>query len=346
MATNFPTSIDALVNPTSVNKLNDAGVIHADQHANANDAIEALEAKVGVDSSAITTSLDYKIRNIPLSSITASTSLALGVGSIELGHATDTTIARVSAGVISVEGITVPTISSTNSLTNKILTLSAGTITAGTAPLKFTSGTNLTTAEAGAVEYDGTSLTFTPNINYGRAIVPLSVYTSGLGATLTPTATGETTAQALFPAANDTITLPIGTYYIQIMTTITRGATSTTTATARLNLAGGGTAAGTFTGNAISSVAAGGFTSQFMFSGVALTIDNVTTVTNAVASGVYNINLSGILRITTAGTLIPKYSLSAALTGATTGTAPTSSSFMTIQAFSTSGSAASTGGWA
>ena len=59
---------------------------------------------------------------LPVSGITASTSTALGVGSIELGHATDTTIARSSAGVISVEGVVVPTISSTNTLTNKTLT--------------------------------------------------------------------------------------------------------------------------------------------------------------------------------------------------------------------------------
>lgn len=39
--------------------------------------------------------------------------------------------------------------------------LSAGTATASTAPLKFTSGTNLTTAEAGAMEYNGTNLFFT-----------------------------------------------------------------------------------------------------------------------------------------------------------------------------------------
>jgi hypothetical protein len=39
--------------------------------------------------------------------------------------------------------------------------LAAGTATAGTAPLKFTSGTNLTTAEAGAMEYNGTNLFFT-----------------------------------------------------------------------------------------------------------------------------------------------------------------------------------------
>jgi hypothetical protein len=60
---------------------------------------------------------------LPVSGITASTSSALGVGSIELGHATDTTIARSSAGVISVEGVIVPTVSSTNTLTNKTLTL-------------------------------------------------------------------------------------------------------------------------------------------------------------------------------------------------------------------------------
>ncbi len=39
--------------------------------------------------------------------------------------------------------------------------LAAGTATAAQAPLKFTSGTNLTTAEAGAMEYDGTNLFFT-----------------------------------------------------------------------------------------------------------------------------------------------------------------------------------------
>lgn len=39
--------------------------------------------------------------------------------------------------------------------------IAAGTATASTAPLKFTSGTNLTTAEAGAMEYNGTNLFFT-----------------------------------------------------------------------------------------------------------------------------------------------------------------------------------------
>lgn len=41
--------------------------------------------------------------------------------------------------------------------------LPAGTATANTAPLRFTSGTNLTVAVAGAVEYDGTQLYFSPS---------------------------------------------------------------------------------------------------------------------------------------------------------------------------------------
>lgn len=63
MATGFPTSLDALTNPTSSDTLDSATVPHAAQHANVNDAVEALQAKVGVDSSAVTTSLDYKINN-------------------------------------------------------------------------------------------------------------------------------------------------------------------------------------------------------------------------------------------------------------------------------------------
>ena len=60
MATNFPTSLDSLTNPTSGNSLNSPS--HAGQHADANDAIEALQAKVGVDNSAVTTSIDYRLR--------------------------------------------------------------------------------------------------------------------------------------------------------------------------------------------------------------------------------------------------------------------------------------------
>jgi hypothetical protein len=47
-------------------------VPHATQHADLNDAVEALEAKVGVDGSAVTSSLDYKVAQQGLTLITPS----------------------------------------------------------------------------------------------------------------------------------------------------------------------------------------------------------------------------------------------------------------------------------
>ena len=62
MATNFPTSLDSLTNPTSSDSLNSPS--HSAQHANVNDAVEALQVKVGADSSAVTSSLDYKVAQL------------------------------------------------------------------------------------------------------------------------------------------------------------------------------------------------------------------------------------------------------------------------------------------
>jgi hypothetical protein len=60
---NFPTSLDTLSNPTSTDLLENANpaLDHDVQHSDANDAIEALEAKVGINGSAVTTSHDYKL---------------------------------------------------------------------------------------------------------------------------------------------------------------------------------------------------------------------------------------------------------------------------------------------
>ena len=62
MATNFPNSLDNLTNPASTDPTDAPS--HSQQHANANDAIEALEAKVGINSSANTTSLDYRVSQL------------------------------------------------------------------------------------------------------------------------------------------------------------------------------------------------------------------------------------------------------------------------------------------
>lgn len=61
-----------------------------------------------------------------------------------------------------VNGVTAPTAQ---------IHIGAGSATAGTAPLKFNSGTNLTTPEAGAFEYNGTSLFFTPSSTRLRSVL-------------------------------------------------------------------------------------------------------------------------------------------------------------------------------
>lgn len=75
MATNFPTSLDALSNPVSTDTL--ASPDHAVQHSNVNDAVEALQTKVGITSSTDTASLDYKVAKRPITTNAQITSYTL-----------------------------------------------------------------------------------------------------------------------------------------------------------------------------------------------------------------------------------------------------------------------------
>lgn len=64
MPTVFPTAIDAFVNPVANDFLDSLVVPHAAQHSQLNDAVEALEAKIGINGSADVNSLDYKVGQI------------------------------------------------------------------------------------------------------------------------------------------------------------------------------------------------------------------------------------------------------------------------------------------
>lgn len=103
-------------------------------------------------------------------------------------------MALSSAGRLGV-GVSAPT---------AVLHLKAGTATANTAPLKFASGTNLTTAEAGAMEYNGTNIFFTRTGTTRENIVCASAVNS-----VSPT------------SPNRTITVNINgtTYYLHAKTT-------------------------------------------------------------------------------------------------------------------------------
>jgi hypothetical protein len=55
----FPSSYDTFQNPGAGDSLNTTNVVHTAQHCSANDAISALERKVGIDWATATGTLDY-----------------------------------------------------------------------------------------------------------------------------------------------------------------------------------------------------------------------------------------------------------------------------------------------
>lgn len=94
------------------------------------------------------------------------------------------------------------------------LTLPAGTATANTAPLKFTSGTNLTTAEVGTIEYNGTNFFATPTgtlrENLFTGAKGSGTLTAGTTTTITD-AIAKTTSVILIQSTSAAITL-LGVY--------------------------------------------------------------------------------------------------------------------------------------
>lgn len=245
-------------------------------------------------------------------------------------------------------GVTGPLIESTGE-TNVDLRLGAAgtgdvTITSGTSlktasgtttkpPIVVTSGTNLTAAAAGAIEYDGTTFYATPNTSFGRAAIPTTLYTSGAGTA------GITlnTDYPIFPAANDTITLPIGTYLVRMGVRVAVTG-STVSSVLNLNLRGAGNAVGSFSWRGTGSILDAGAASSFAVAATAL--GTVITVTAASAANPrqYIIIGEGILKVTTGGTIIPSYQYAATLTSGTT--ALVADNYMILQSLDVQSAAA------
>lgn len=62
--TNYPAALDTWVNPVAANGDTLGSVPHDMQHRKANDAIDALQRKVGITNSLDTASLDYLVRHL------------------------------------------------------------------------------------------------------------------------------------------------------------------------------------------------------------------------------------------------------------------------------------------
>jgi hypothetical protein len=90
MATNYPNSLDVLQNPSSTDALNSSLVPHHLQHANANDAIEALQTVLGINPAG--SHLTVKDRIIASEETISNQSVLNGL--------TDVTISQASSGNI------------------------------------------------------------------------------------------------------------------------------------------------------------------------------------------------------------------------------------------------------
>lgn len=184
------------------------------------------------------------------------------------------------------------------------------------APLNYTSGTNLTTPAAGAVEYDGKVFYSTENAS-NRGVSP-SVHFLSINAN--QAGTNGTGAQTWFPGGGATqITLPASTsYLVEGMLAMVKSA-GTTNHTIAIGY--GGTA--TITSIALQYWYAFAASSSFLT--VNPTSHFVTSASSAVLTTgitntdeVFQIHVNGILRVNGAGTFIPQYTLSAAPGGAYT----------------------------
>lgn len=188
------------------------------------------------------------------------------------------------------------------------LAIAAGTASSGFAPLKFTSGTNLTTAEAGAVEYNGTTMFSTGTTASGRGVI-LAPQMVRLNVTRTK-ATNNTSLEAIFDPVNDTLALAANTLYYFRGVYLLQSAPST----------GATLQTGFIFSNLQQDI---GYKALAYVYTAAGTVQNSSYITDVVASTVtanttgatsYCIEIEGWFKsnLTTGGTLIPAFTQSAA----------------------------------
>ena len=158
---------------------------------------------------------------------TGTTNKTINIGTGRTGGTTNINLGpALSSGVVSVALTTASTSTTTGAFTvaggvgiggrvnvGGMLTLAAGSTAANTAALKFQSGSQLTTPEAGAVEWNGTNLFITNSSSARKTIAYTDDDITGNAANVTGTVvianggTGETSKTAAFDALAPTAAL-------------------------------------------------------------------------------------------------------------------------------------------
>lgn len=195
------------------------------------------------------------------------------------------------------------------------VTLGAGTTSV--APISLTSGTNLTTATSGAVEFDGNAFYATSQAS-SRQVVDAEQYIIQATEPAGDNNTGldSASAAAVFTAGSGTITLAAGkTYFFEGQYMLTNSGTTSHTwgtnfgGTATFNALGTSySVSGNSSGTA--NAAATGGLSGFL-TGATLTTNVVCTPASTSATEQVVVWVQGTLSVNAGGTLIPRMQASA-----------------------------------
>jgi hypothetical protein len=247
--------------------------------------------------------MPVKLNGATSGSITIDAPAVAGTNTLTLPAVTDTLVGLAATQTLTGKTLTSPTLTSPI-LTSPTITgaaLSAGT--ASVAPFNLTSGTNLTTATAGAMEYDGTVFYATPTASQRGVIMAEQIILLQAAYTLT----SQTAAQKLFNTpASGQVTLTAGTYEFECFYSLTSLSSTSST----FGFALGGTA--TFTQFYLASA-----DKKAVFATTSSPQASYNVAANtALASASSNTNgyaqISGIINVSASGTIIPQVSLSAA----------------------------------
>lgn len=99
MATAYPAALDTLVNPTATDPMNSSTVPHADQHANINDAMEAVQATLGTNPQGASASVSARIAAVEGAGVSFAALTATGAGNL-----TGSLVARATTAAITCDG--------------------------------------------------------------------------------------------------------------------------------------------------------------------------------------------------------------------------------------------------
>ena len=263
---------------------------------------------------------------------------------VSLNGATSGSVTLTATAVAGTNTLTLPAVTdtlvglaATQTLTNKSVALAAGT--ASVAPLNLTSGTNLTTATAGAIEYDGKVFYGTPQ-GTQRGIIPdaqfFRVESNIVGANVN-------TVQSVFGVS---VTLSTSTVYAFEAMYYFNKTAGTTSHTLGIGYGGSATLNSilwggiSFDGSTALPTRASAGTSQIAS---ASATNLVVTGASTSAAQTAFISIKGIVSINGGGTFTPQYTLSAAPGGAYSTMA---NSYFLIYPIGASGSNVNVGTWA